>query len=88
VAKRSVISVDGIKELNRSLTQPQYHSILREAYPYAPGSCAEMVYDGHGGWIGIGWFRDKPSKEACLKYCEREKVLTQYCPCNKLFSGE
>jgi hypothetical protein len=47
-----------------------------------------MVYDGNGGWIGVGWFRKQSSYGACLKYCEREKMSAQYCPCNKLFKGE
>jgi hypothetical protein len=51
-----------------------------------PGSgCPEMIRKGNGGWDGIGWFRDQPSKEACFKYCEREEVSAQDCPCNRLF---
>lgn len=49
--------------------------------------CAEMVYDGNGGWIGIGWFRDQPSYEACLQYCIRHKIATQHCPCGRFFKG-
>lgn len=63
-------------------------SILREALPNYGISCGEMVYNGKGGWIGIGWFSEQPSKDACLKYCERQKIGTQYCPCNEIFKGE
>jgi hypothetical protein len=44
-----------------------------------------MIYDGHGGWEGIGWFRDQPSREACFAYCARNNVGAEYCPCGHLF---
>lgn len=47
--------------------------------------CAEMVYDGNGGWLGIDWFTSQPTYEACLKLCERKKIGAQFCPCNRLF---
>ena len=63
-------------------------TIVREPIPNLWSGCGEMVYDGSGGWIGIGWFRKQPSYEACLKYCEREKMPAQYCPCTTLFKGK
>lgn len=66
----------------------EYKTILREPIQSAGQGCPEMIYDGHGGWTGIGWFRKQPSYEACLKYCEREEMPAQYCPCNKLFKGK
>lgn len=78
-------SADRVKEFNDSLRQPELKTILREPYPTAAGSCGEMIYDGKGGWIGMGWFRRQPSYEACLNYCEQEKMSAQYCPCNILF---
>lgn len=67
---------------------PEARAILREAIPSTGRRCGEMVYDGKGGWIGVGWFRKQPSYEACLMYCEQEKVPTQYCPCATLFKGK
>jgi len=73
---------------NRPISTTEYKTILREPIPNMGSGCGEMVYDGNGGWIGIGWFRKQPSYEACLKYCEREKMTAQYCPCATLFKGE
>lgn len=74
-----------IKRLNAEFRQPEYKSILRVAIENPAGRCGEMISDGQGGWIGIGWFKKQPSKESCLKYCEREKVPAQQCPCENLF---
>lgn len=85
---KSFVSAAMVRHANSDLTQPEYKTILREAYPAAAGSCGEMIYDGNGGWIGTGWFRDQPTYEACLKYCDRQKISAQYCPCETLFKGK
>lgn len=82
-----VVTAEAVRKFNSSLPQPQYRSILREAIKVAHLDCGEMTYDGRGGWVGIGWFRDQPSYEACLKYCVRNRIETQYCPCNRFFEG-
>ena len=84
---QSFYTVKGVDDKNYYISTPEYKTILREPISKA-WDCGEMVYDGHGGWSGIGWFRRQPSIEACLKYCEREKLPAQYCPCNKLFKGK
>lgn len=83
---KSFYTVKGVDDQNYYISTPEYKTILREPISKA-WDCGEMVYDGHGGWSGIGWFREQPSKEACLKYCDRKKMPAQYCPCTKLFKG-
>lgn len=86
---KSFVTVEMVQHANSDLTQPEYKTILREVVKGgAPANCGEMVYDGKGGWIGMGWFRKQPSYEACLNYCEQEKVSAQNCPCNILFKGK
>jgi len=74
-----------IKRLNSGFQQPEYKTILREAMANSGGRCGEMISDGQGGWIGIGWFRDQPTREACVNYCVRKKVGAENCPCETLF---
>lgn len=82
-------TLDQVKEQMQGRNiAPEARSILREAVPSTGRRCGEMVYDGKGGWIGVGWFRKQPSYEACLMYCEQEKVPAQYCPCTTLFKGK
>jgi hypothetical protein len=50
--------------------------------------CGHMVGNGKGKWIGLGWFRQQPTYEACLQYCSREDVGQQFCPCGGLFQGK
>lgn len=85
LTKLGFVSAEKIKELNNEFTQPEYKTILRTAYPTAAGGCEEMAYDGKGGWIGIGWFRDQRSREACLLYCARYEITPQFCPCDRFF---
>lgn len=87
-AREGVVPAAVIREENEGYRQPDFKTIVREAVPNYGRSCGEMVYDGNGGWIGIGWFSEQPSKEACLKYCEHQKVGAQYCPCATLFKGK
>ena len=83
-----VVSAETIKTLYGRYKQPEYRTILRKPLANASGRCGELVYDGNGGWIGMGWFRDQPTYEACLKYCERKQMDAQYCPCGTLFKGK
>lgn len=88
---KSFYTVEGVNAKNRDISTPEYKTILREASGIAGGpgsSCPEMIRKGNGGWDGIGWFRDQPSKKACLEYCKHKEVSAQDCPCNRLFKGE
>jgi hypothetical protein len=82
---KSFVSAEMIKAITARYEQPEFKTILRGAYPGASGNCGEMVRTSGGGWIGIGWFRDQPSREACLKYCAFRKVDAKYCPCETIF---
>ena len=84
---KSFYTVEGVNEKNHYISTPEYKTILREPIPHA-WNCGEMIYDGHGGWQGTGFFSEQPSKEACFKYCEREEIPAQYCPCNRFFKGK
>lgn len=76
-----------VAELNREPgSSKEYYSILRVPFDYGKASKSEgMVRTRDGGWIGMGWFRDQSSLEACLKKCARETVSPQDCPCHTLF---
>lgn len=77
-------TVEGVNAGNYYL-EPRYKSILRAAIENPAGGCGEMIFDGQGGWIGIGWFKDQPTREACIGYCVRKKVGAKNCPCETLF---
>lgn len=87
-SKLGYVPAEGIQQINSSLRQPEYKTILREPILSAGQGCGEMIRKGNGGWDGIGWFREQPTKEACLKYCEQEEVSAKDCPCNRLFKGK
>lgn len=80
------VPAESVQKINSSLKQPEYGTILREPLQNYGKSCGEMVSDGKGGWIGIGWFRKQASLESCLKYCEFMKISTQHCPCGTIFN--
>lgn len=50
--KLGYVSSEGVQQII-SLRQPEYKTILREAYRYAAGGCDEMVYY-KGAWVGPG----------------------------------
>lgn len=77
-------TAEGVNARNYYL-EPKYKAILRDVMTNPEGRCGEMIYDGQGGWIGIGWFEKQPSRDMCLKICDREKISARYCPCETLF---
>lgn len=82
---RSYYTVKGVDDENYDIHEASYRTILREVVKNAGGRCGEMVYDGKGGWIGIGWFSEKSSYGTCLNECKQRKIETQHCPCETLF---
>lgn len=80
-------TVEGVNQRNYYL-ESKYKAILRTAMENPAGRCGEMVYDGKGGWIGIGWFKKQPNLQACVQYCKREAVPDEYCPCKRLFNED
>ena len=87
--KQGYVSIEDVRNINSGLMDNRYYrSILREPMPNFERDCPEMIRTGNGGWYGTGFFSGQPSLEACLKYCEREKVTAENCPCKKLFGGK
>lgn len=82
---KRMVDVETIKRLNAEFSQPEYKSILRVAQENPAEGCGEMISDGHGGWIGMGWFKDQPTREACSLFCKRKNVSAENCPCERLF---
>jgi hypothetical protein len=82
-------TVEGVDAKNAAISTPEYKTILREAVKGVGSSCPEMIsYGRSGGWIGLDWFTQQPSLDACLKFCKREKVSVETCPCNSIFKGK
>lgn len=88
LARLGRVSAEMVKQLNGQMTQPEYREILREPIRSATDSCGEIVGNGKGSWIGLGWFRRQPNLEACEDYCKAEKFGEKFCPCKKLFEGK
>lgn len=84
ITAQPIVMVELVKKLNGDSK-----TIQRDAVRYeGPGSCGEMVHDGKGRWLGIDSFSKKSSFEACVKFCEQEKIGKQYCPCETQFKGK
>jgi hypothetical protein len=84
---KAYYTVEDIKELNSPIKQPEYQSIVREPIKGKSGlvGCEHMIPYGKGGWLGLDWFKDQPSYEVCVKFCEKKEVQRENCPCESLF---
>lgn len=85
-----IVSAETIKKLYESYKQPEFKTIMREAVVGWPSatSCEQMIPYGKSGWLGLDWFSDQPTHEACVKFCEKKGVIPQHCPCTYLFKKE
>lgn len=83
-------TAEDVKEINSPIKQPEYRSIVREPLKGRSGliGCEHMIPYGKGGWLGLDWFGDQPTYEACMKFCERKGVRKEDCPCETIFKGE
>lgn len=82
-------SSEMVVKLNGSLTQEEYKTIHRTPLehwkPRPPGSKSGVLVRTKDGWMGMDWFEEQPSLEACTKFCEKKQVSSQDCPCHTLF---
>lgn len=87
---KSYYTVEQVKEQMDGRNVADYaKAILREPLASYGKSCPKMIsYGKQGGWIGLDWFTEQPSLEACLRFCERKKVSEETCPCNEIFKGK
>ncbi|MBN1364871.1 MAG: hypothetical protein JW976_08715 [Syntrophaceae bacterium] len=85
LVSQHLVTTEMIEQFNSSLTQEECKTIVRTPIKIW---CAEEIYDGHGSWYGIDWFTSKPSHEACINFCKRKEITSQYCPCDRLFKSK
>ena len=82
-------TADQVDKENYDIHQLEYKTILREPQKNAGAGCPAMIsYGKSGGWIGLDWFSNQPSLDACLKFCDYEKVSAETCPCASIFKGK
>lgn len=84
---KGYVSAQEIAGFNRSLTQPQYKSILREVMMNNSQGCRVEFSNGKGAWLSADWFEDRKDLEACLKVCQMNDFSGEKCPCYQYFKG-
>jgi len=85
LVRQRVVSSEMVIKLNSSLKSAEYKTILRA--PLENYNVPFMVPTEDGSWLGIDWFTDQPSYDACINFCKREKIKDGHCPCNAIFKG-
>jgi hypothetical protein len=86
---KNLITAEMVSEHIGGYRQPEFRRILREPIRQAGGeACGEMVGNGKGRWVGLGWFKKQPSYDACLAYCVQEEIGSDFCPCIGLFKAK
>ncbi len=85
---QGTVSVEKVSELNSSLTQEIYKTIVRTPFRQeGPESCPVMIYAANKGWFSEGFFTIQHSYEACLELCSFYKMGAETCPCKRLFNN-
>ena len=82
LVSQGMASAEMVTKMNRSLTQPEYKTIIRT--PLESVGCGEEFYDGTY-WRGMSKLKRQPSYEKCVAVCNEERISVNYCPCKKLF---
>lgn len=86
---KSYYNVEQVKEqMNGRRIADYARTILRGVVKGGLAGCEELVPYGKGGWLGLDWFTDQPSLEACVKFCRAKGVSPENCPCATLFKGK
>ena len=81
-----VVSAEKIRELNSSLSQPEYRAILRDPLSQERIDWCVEKFRTKDGWTSIYIFKTQPTYERCVDACKFKKVLSGHCPCDRLFS--
>lgn len=84
---KSHYTVEEVQKENINVRRPEYRFILREPIIY-DSSCIPMVTNGRGLWLAEGWFKRKPTFEACVAGCMSENFDDNTCPCKHIFKRE
>ena len=82
------VPAEAVIKINENLRQPELKTILRKPLADAGKICGEMVSNGKGSWVGMGWFSRQPSYDACVNQCFIQDFAAPYCPCITLFKGK
>lgn len=79
------VDAETIKRIANEYSQPEYRTILREEIVEPAGRCIKTDFYPNAGWLSPDWFSDQPSLNACLNFCARKSIDTEFCPCGSLF---
>jgi len=85
---KGLASAETVKELNSSLKQPEFKTIIRTPLDKPEEGCVEHIHTENHQWLSIDWFSNAPNYDSCVKVCEREKVDPKKCPCDRFFKGD
>jgi hypothetical protein len=82
------VPYEAVMKINENLRQPELKVILREPLEGAGRDCGEMISNGKGVWLGVGWFSRQPTYGACMNQCFIQDFSATHCPCAIFFKGK